>query len=234
MKSDSVRLFQTLPHACGYYPDRVAQNLVIDPSAAHLDRMYPFALSRGFRRAGGHVYHPRCPACSACIPCRVAVRDFRADRSQQRNLRRNADLSVHGVDASYTDEYFDLYTRYLGARHSGGGMDDPRPEDFERFLMTVWATTIFLELREQGRLVAVAVTDVGSDALSAVYTFFDPDLAGRGLGTCAILQQIDRARKSGMAYLYLGYWIAAHPKMDYKRRFRPLETLRSGIWQRME
>ena len=65
MRSDHVRLFQTLPHACGYYAERTAQNLVLDPAAPQLDRIYGSALEHGFRRAGGHLYFPHCPQCRA-------------------------------------------------------------------------------------------------------------------------------------------------------------------------
>ena len=44
MRSEHVRLFQTLPHACGYYAERTAQNLVIDPAAPQLDHLYGPAL----------------------------------------------------------------------------------------------------------------------------------------------------------------------------------------------
>jgi len=233
MKSDVVRLFQTLPHPCGYYADRTAQNLVIDPSAPRIAAAYPIALTQGFRRAGGHVYHPRCPSCQACVPCRIPVEQFVPDRSQRRCEKRNADLEVRMATAGYSREYFDLYCRYLGARHAGGGMDEPCPEDFERFLYTTWSPTSFLELRAANQLLGVAVTDICSDGLSAVYTFFDPQSQSRGLGTWAILNQIALARRLGLAHVYLGYWIAGHPKMHYKANFQPLQILRSGRWENL-
>lgn len=231
MKSDVVRLFQTLPHACGYYGGRTAQNLVIDPSSAHLARIYDVALTKGYRRAGGHVYRPHCQQCRACIAARIPVAAFVPDRSQRRRMKRNADLRVDVAPAGYRAEYFDLYRRYLGARHAGGGMDDPEPEDFSRFLYTEWSPTRFLELRLGKRLVGVAVTDLASNGLSAVYTFYDPDEAARGLGTYAILRQIELARELGLPHVYLGFWIRGHPKMDYKARFRPLELLGAAGWQ---
>ena len=233
MKSEVVKLFQTLPHACGYYPDRTAQNLVVDPAAPHIARIYDGALQQGFRRAGGHVYFPRCPACQACTPCRIPVNQFAPDRSQRRCGRHNADLQARLAPARFSDEYFALYTRYLGARHAGGGMDEPSPEDFDRFLYTAWSPTRFLELRRAERLLAVAVTDLCSDGLSAVYTFFDPAEDRRGLGTFAILSQLRLAQRMGLSHLYLGYWIAGHPKMDYKARFRPLELRVAGSWRVM-
>ena len=231
MKSEVVHLFQTLPHPCGYYAQRTAQNLVIDPASPHLPQIYDAALTRGFRRAGGHVYRPQCGGCHACIAARVPVAQFQPDRSQRRCLQRNSDLELHIEPARHTDEYFQLYRRYLEARHPGGGMDDPDPEDFSRFLYTAWSPTSFIELRLCDRLLGVAITDITTTGLSAVYTFFDPDEAARGLGTYAILRQIEITRERGLPHLYLGYWIDQHPKMDYKARFRPLELLTADGWR---
>src|SRR5690606_6039772 len=142
-------LFQTLPHACGYFANREARNLVIDPAADDLGAIYDLALTNGYRRAGGHVYFPRCGGCAACIACRVPVARFRPDRSQRRCLARNADLRVTIADPTCTDERFALYRRYLRARHRDGGMDDATPADFERFLCTRWSPTRFIEMRER-------------------------------------------------------------------------------------
>ncbi len=230
MRSDRVRLFLTLPHACGYFPDRAAQNLVLDPAAPNLDRLYAGALGKGFRRAGGHLYRPRCARCQACVPCRLPVDAFRPDRGQRRCQKRNADLEVVESPPACTEERFALYRRYLDHRHHGGGMDNPAPEDFEQFLSAPWSPTLFLDMRLGGRLLGVAVTDVCVSGLSAVYTFFDPDAASRSLGTFGILSQVELARRRGLEHVYLGYWIEGHPKMDYKRRFAGLEVLGEQGW----
>ncbi|MGA8276932.1 MAG: arginyltransferase [Rhodanobacteraceae bacterium] len=231
MRSEVVRLFQTLPHPCGYFSGRTAQNLVLDPASPDIARLYNLALPSGYRRAGGHVYHPRCSACRACIACRVPVARFRPDRSQRRCLTTNGDLTVTIEAPAYNDERFRLYRRYLESRHPDGGMDDAEPDDFSRFLYTAWSPTRFIEFRHGNRLLALAVTDFCDSGLSAVYTFFDPLEAARGLGTLAILHQLRIARESGLPHVYLGFWIAAHLKMDYKARFRPLEILRDGEWR---
>ena len=49
--------------------------------------------------------------------------------------------------------------------------------------------------------------------------------AARSLGTFMILDHMERARKRGLPYLYLGYWIEGSRKMDYKARFMPQERL---------
>jgi arginine-tRNA-protein transferase len=231
--TDRVRLFQTLPHTCGYFAERTAQNLVVDPGAPHLDQLYGPALAKGFRRAGGHLYVPQCVECQACVPCRIAVDRFVPDRSQKRCLKRNADLTVHEQLPGFTHERHELYERYLHARHSGGGMDNADEDDFQRFLAAPWSPTLFLEFRKEEQLMCVAVTDIALAGISAVYTFFDPSDEGRSLGTYGILQQVELARRRGIPYVYLGFWIAGHPKMDYKRRYRPLEIRRHGRWIEM-
>lgn len=230
----SIRIYQTAEHACGYWPERRARDIVLDPDCRALATVYPAALAQGFRRSGGHVYRPQCEACMACVPVRIDVQAFAARRSQKRCLTRNADLSVRVCGTERTPDVFDLYRRYLASRHPKGGMDEPRPEDFDNFLAATWSPTRFLRFeRADGRLMGVAVSDLLPNGISAVYTFFEPGESARSLGTWAILQQIEWARQLGLPHLYLGFWLQGHPKMDYKRRFTGLERLHLGEWQPM-
>lgn len=231
VQSQTVRLFQTLAHDCGYFADRIAQNLVIDPASPNMAQVYENALKRGYRRAGSHVYLPHCEACHACIPVRVPVARFQADRSQRRCLTLNNDVQIAIARAGFNNERFALYQHYLSSRHRDGGMDNTTQDDFEKFLFTEWSPTSFIEFRLDDKLIGVAVTDACPNGLSAVYTWFDPDLRHRGLGTFAILSQIKLAQANQLDHLYLGFWITGHPKMDYKARYRPLEALRNGVWQ---
>ncbi len=233
--ADNLRLFHTTTHPCGYWPDREARDLVLDPHDPRLADFYAMALEWGFRRSGDIVYRPSCGQCHACTPVRIPVATFIPDRSQRRCLRANTDLSAHIVATDRSDEQLALYQRYLKARHAGGGMDQHGANEFEQFLIGSWNHGRFLEVRETTthRLLAVAVTDLLPNALSAVYTFYDPDEAARGLGTWCILQQIEWARRDGRAHVYLGYWIQGHPKMAYKTRFQPLEAFDERRWQRL-
>ncbi len=228
-----IRLFQTQLHECGYYPERQARNLVLDPHSPYLAQAYANAVDHGFRRSSGHIYRPHCPDCDACTASRIEVRHFQPDRSQRRCLARNADLEIATVPARPHEEAFDLYARYLDSRHGDGPMAGPTPEDFERFLISRWGRTMFIELRLEQELLAVAVTDVMPQGLSAVYTFYAPEHPRRGLGTFAILQQIALAQRRNLPFVYLGYWLPGHPKMDYKRRFSALQILREGRWQEL-
>lgn len=227
----NIRVYQTAEHACGYWPERLARDLVLDPADPLLPAMYGSALAMGFRRSGNHVYRPHCADCRACTPVRIPVARFVPSRAQRRCLARNADLQVDVRPALRSEENFSLYKQYVSGRHAGGGMDNPSPAEFDAFLSCAWSPTVFLEMRRDGELIAVAVTDVLPDALSAVYTFFAPAHAARSLGTFAILSQIEHARGQGLDFLYLGFWLDGHPKMDYKKSFRALQSLAGRDWQ---
>src|SRR5690606_33512213 len=117
---------------------------------------------------------------------------------------------------------------YLAARHPRGGMDDATPANFRQFLLGGWCDTWFLEMRLVGSLVAVAVTDRLDDGLSAVYTFYDPALAERGLGSFAILKQLEPALSFVLLYLYTRYWIAESPERADSIRVRRFQVCRGG------
>lgn len=225
-----LQFFVTPPQPCPYLAGRESISLFAEPDALD-NRLYSRLARLGFRRSGNHVYRPACTRCDACVASRIPVTAFQPRRRDRRCLADNADLEGRWARAHFDSEHFALYCRYLAARHPKGGMDQPTPDQYSQFLIGAWSDTWFLELRLKGRLVALAVTDRLDDGLSAVYTFYDPDLNRRGLGNCSILHQIGQARHLCLPYLYLGYWIAGSPKMAYKGRFRPLEILREDRWQ---
>ena len=145
-------------------------------------------------------------------------------------MNLNRDLVIRPDKARFDEKYFNLYRKYLNEIHRGGGMDNPAPEDFIQFLICEWADTLFYEILLDKKLVAVAVADRLDDGLSAVYTFYDPDFRKRSLGIYSILMEINEAAKLGLQWLYLGYWIADCPKMNYKNQFDHIEYYRNNKW----
>ena len=87
-----------------------------------------------------------------------------------------------------------------------------------------------MEFWDGENLVMVAVCDKLNDGISAVYTFFDPDMPQLSLGTLGILAQIEYIKRLNLAYVYLGFWIPDSDKMRYKANFQPLEVLIDGQW----
>lgn len=193
--------------------------------------VYSTLVNQGFRRSGEYVYRPGCIACRACKSLRIPVRDFSPSRRHRRCLAANSAANVQRVTASYREEHFQLYQRYLASRHAGSQMADPTSQQYLEFLTASWCNSAFYEFREEGRLLAVAAVDELHNGLSAVYTFYEPELPQRGLGTLAILWLLGEAHRLGLPYLYLGYWIEESPKMRYKQAFRPHEVFDAGTWR---
>ena len=231
--ADAARFLRGPEHPCAYLPGQRARNLYCLPGQQGQVEQHSVLSAAGFRRSGELHYRPDCPDCNACQPVRVAVADFTPSRSQRRTWRRNTDLDIRPVAPGFSSEHYRLYRRYIASRHGGGVMDEDSPQQYRGFILGGMVRTRLWEFRLGEQLLAVAVVDELLDGLSAMYTFYEPDLPHRGLGTYAILSQIETARERGLKWLYLGFWIRNHSKMDYKRRFRPLQARTPDGWKKL-
>ena len=226
----TLQLYLTAPYPCSYLPQREARSQVATPAFLITPKVYTELVQRGFRRSGTFTYRPRCDGCQQCVPVRVVVDEFHPARAQRRSWQRHHDLRVEILPLQDKAEYFTLYQRYQRARHSDGGMAEDTPEQYRNFLLQSHVDSLLVEFREGAELRMVSVIDVLDDGLSAVYTFYDPDIAQASFGTFNVLWQIELCRKLQLPYLYLGYWIRASRKMAYKANFAPLQALRDGEW----
>ena len=226
-----ARQFYLTPgHPCSYLPDREARTLFLDPRDLITPQLYQELAERGFRRSGGHLYRPHCAACTACVPSRIPLEVFAPRRRHRRVRQLNQDLVVRVQAGTFSIEFYQLYARYIAARHGDGDMYPPSQDQFRSFLLSQWADTQFLCVYLEDRLVSVGVMDETPAGLSAIYTFFDPDFDARSLGVFTILSQIDLCRHRGRPHLYLGYWIRESQKMHYKTDYRPVELFVQGCW----
>ncbi len=220
---------------CPYLPGRRERKLITELPGSPVDEAtarYSLLSRAGFRRSHQYAYRPACSGCSACVPVRVRAADFVPGASLKRVARINWDLGAMERPAEPTDEQYGLFGRYIQARHGDGDMAGMTALDYHDMVRHSRVETRMAEVRDAGgQLVAACLFDRLDDGLSAVYSFFDPELEGRSLGHYMVLWLIETARAEALPHVYLGYWIAEAPKMSYKARFRPLEALGETGWK---
>ena len=88
----------------------------------------------------------------------------------------------------------------------------------------------YVNMNGKPELISFSLVDILDDGISMVYSVFDPDLKERGLGTYMIMDHNDLALEMKLKFVYLGYWVKGSSKMDYKKRFRPLEVFADDKW----
>lgn len=234
----ALHFYLTAPYPCSYLPEQEARSQVATPAFLISTPVYSQLMRQGFRRSGTHTYRAHCDACQRCVSLRVKAKEFKPNRSQLRAWKRHAHLEATLHRLEDKPEYFELYQRYQRTRHKDGGMDNEDPESYNSFLLQSHVDTMLVEFREPssdpqhapGMLRMVSVIDLLDDGLSAVYTFYDPDLPGARLGVYNVLWQIELCRKLDLDYVYLGYWIADSRKMSYKTQYQPAQGLVKDEW----
>jgi arginine-tRNA-protein transferase len=241
--TQSPQFFLTAPSPCPYiegqFERKVFTHLVGDKAA----EMNDLLTQGGFRRSQNIAYRPACENCRACVSVRILANEFEPTRNMRRVMHHNSDLIGALHDAEPSTEQYSLFRKYLDARHRKGGMSDMTVLDYAMMVEDTHVKTKIIEYRKRGpdsfitgkgrgELIAVALSDIMADGMSMVYSYFDPELSHRSLGTFMILDHIARARAAGLPHVYLGYWVNGSRKMSYKVRFTPQEHLGSKGWER--
>ena len=238
----SPQFYLTAPAVCPYLPGEMERKVfthLVGPRAAEMNDLLT---QGGFRRSQNIAYRPACESCRACISVRILAGQFEPNRSMRRVLATNRDVVATVYPAQPSTEQFSLFRRYLDDRHQRGGMSDMSALDYAIMVEDTHVNTRIIEYRRRqpgsgigaeprGELMAVALTDMMSDGLSMVYSFFNPDLERRSLGTFMILDHINRTKALGLPHVYLGYWVKGSAKMGYKTRFQPQEHLTPRGWE---
>ncbi|GHE82569.1 arginyltransferase [Thalassotalea profundi] len=227
-KNYELGITQSFP--CNYLPEQQERLLVATDPLLQNSEKYSWLMTQGFRRSGDQIYRPHCLSCQACMSLRVLVNDFVASKSQKRVLKKNKLLSTR-LSNKLHDDYYPLFEQYINQLHNDGSMYPANYQQFKSFLSSDLTEQLFIEIYYEEQLVAVAVTDVLLDSLSAVYTFYHPEFSSSSLGVFAILTQITISRELGKKYLYLGYQIKECKKMNYKDRYYPHQILQDNCWQ---
>ena len=242
---DAPQFYLTAPAPCPYLPGQEERKVFTHLIGRRSPALNDTLTQSGFRRSQTIAYRPACETCRACVSVRVLVDDFRPTRNMRRVMERNADIVGHPAPPRANSEQYSLFRTYLDHRHGDGGMADMSVLDYSMMVEDSHVDTrLFVYRRRgpdtringrgEGPILAVALTDILADGLSMVYSYYDPALSDRSMGTMMILDHIERARRLGLPHVYLGYWVEGSRKMDYKSRFRPQERLGMNGWDRVD
>ncbi len=240
---DAPQFYLTAPSPCPYLAGHEERKVFTHLVGRRSTTLNDTLTQSGFRRSQTIAYRPACERCRACVSVRVLVNEFEPTRSMRRVAKANEDLVGLPVAPRPTSEQYSLFRGYLDSRHADGGMADMSVLDYSMMVEDSHVDTRLVEYRRRGPdtringrghgpLIAVALTDILADGLSMVYSFYEPGLADRSLGTFMILDHIERARRLGLPHVYLGYWVQGSRKMEYKSRFLPQERLGLDGWDR--
>lgn len=232
---ENPQFYLSAPTPCPYLEGKEEQKVFTHLSGNRSQNLHQHLAHNGFRRSQNLIYRPHCQECHACKSARVCVEKFAPTKSQRRILNTNKDISRTVLTPRATDEHYDLFLKYLEARHKHGGMAEMNDEEFQDMIEDTPVASSLVEYRlhacqtpdgatnSNSPLLAVALIDNMADGFSMVYSFFDPQMGRRSLGNYMILDHITRAIEESYNYLYLGYWVKDSPKMHYKSTFRPIE-----------
>lgn len=244
-RKDFPEFYLTSLQPCPYLENRLERKLFThlgsEKSVSYFHQLH----TSGFRRSQTIAYRPHCEGCSACISVRIVVDDFERTKSQKRIWNLNKDLRSHRLDALSSSEQYALFKAYVEQRHFDGGMAGMSYFDYQAMIEDTVIESFVAEYRldhsanskDQNKaqstssdLIGVALCDQLNDGISLVYSFFEPSLQSRSLGSYIILETVEYARSLGLPYVYLGYWVEGSQKMDYKTRFQPQEHLIGEDW----
>ena len=192
------------------------------------DALFEFFLESGFRRNGNTIYTMKCQGCDECVPIRLDTSNFTLNRSQRRALKMNEDIDVKIGPPEMTDDKLAVLQKFLEERYPG--KFNSAEEYYTGFFINTITSTIEVRFMLGEEMVGAGIVDTGSNYLSAVYFYFDPQFSKRSPGTFNILYLANLCRQLKMQYLYLGYWIRDVAAMSYKSKFLPHELLRNDRW----
>lgn len=239
------QFYLTAPSECPYLENRSERKVFTHLLGSRASELNDLLTQAGFRRSQNIAYRPACENCQACVSVRILAGEFKMTPSMRRVWKRNQDLVGFASKAEPSSEQYSLFHDYLNHRHHNGGMSDMSVLDYAMMVEDSHVNTQIIEYRlrspdtmvtgkGEGPLIAAALTDVMSDGVSMVYSFFNPQLADRSLGTFIILDHIMRCNALGLPHVYLGYWVNGSEKMQYKTRYKPQEHLTANGWKRTD
>ena len=222
-RKDEPERIPLIPNFCDYLPDKLWNLQMIRHH--QVDRL----MFLGGQRFGYAYCVTGCPSCRACVPARIAVKDFTFTKSQRRTLRRNTDLRLCVEPVAYSPEKYRLLVDFVGTkfedrtRHFQTELE--RVEYYLRFHLHHPDHSREIQYWEGERLLGVSIVDVGMQGLYSHYFFYDLSERKRRLGITSFLREIEVCQQMGLPHLYIGFINDKTKALNYKAQFANLEVL---------
>ncbi len=235
--------FCTLDYECAYLPDKKTRMFYrYIPNATK--ELASDLIKRGWRRFGYSYFHPICAGCNECKNIRIDALNFKPSKSQRRAIKKNRDTQVYIQKPTLTFEHIELYNKFHKFKEHKSGWTYKEIDlqtYYEEFVVGAHDFGKEVLYIKDNRLIGVDLIDILDDGISSIYFFYDPDYQKLSLGIYSLLVQINLARKLGLRWIYLGYWVDGCASFAYKTRFHPYELLEGfppldeePNWQRIE
>lgn len=223
------------PSPCPYLQGERARLPMRLPTRPLTREQFSARLREGDRRQGLVLYRPTCPSCDACEAIRIVVEDFKENKTQRRVWRRGREyFEVHLAPCAPSPDKVKLYNRHKMGRGLLGDGEPISRTGYDAFLVDSCTESFELRFLVDGELIGLSVVDRAADALSAVYTYFDPGHAKYSPGVFSVLTQLELCRRWELPYLYLGLYVGGCKAMTYKANYLPHERLLDGEWKRFD
>jgi arginyl-tRNA--protein-N-Asp/Glu arginylyltransferase len=216
---------------CPYLDAKIARLPMRLPTRPLTSAEFSERLHVGDRRQGLVLYRPSCAECNACEAIRLDIQSFEPSKTQRRIFKRGeSELRVEIGDLSLSSEKVALYNKHKVGRELMGEGDPIDESGYGAFLVDSCTESFEIRYLLGDHLIGVAIVDRGTDALSAVYTYFDPEFGPFSPGVYSIMKQLDLCKQWGLRWLYLGLYVRGCSSMEYKAKYLPHERLRDGKW----
>jgi arginine-tRNA-protein transferase len=183
---------------------------------------------RGWRRFGQMYFRPVCSNCTACESLKIDVENYVFSKSERRILRKNSHLTTYVRHPSISGEHLELFYRYHAYKHYTREWDAPKidPKNYRSSFVNGHGDFGYEVLYFEGeKLIAVDLIDILDEGISSLYCYYDPHYSHFSLGKYTLLEQIALAKRLGLKWIYLGYYVQGCQSLEYKATYAPLLQL---------
>jgi arginine-tRNA-protein transferase len=177
-----------------------------------------YFLSRGFYRIGDKIFTTNYVVIDAFYHdvfwLRTNLSLVGSSKTIKQCIKNLKPFSINFKPATITQEAELLFKSYCSI------INFDFSESIAHYLLPVEPTPIFdtrmIEVRDNGKLIALGYFDVGHKSIAGIMNMYHPDYKKYSLGKCLMWLKMNFAMQQNMDYYYTGYISLQSSKFDYK------------------